>query len=310
MKYPLLFCFAILLLAGWACNAPNANQPKPIQSSIQIVDPATGQQIPLGQSILVKTISIDPQGIQRVELTANGVLVANNPAQNTPGQLTLVQSFSPREAGSYVLIATAYDAQGEHATSAPLTIEILPQGATPGSGQFTATPTLAGGVIGQASATPLVLTATVGFTPPTHTPTLGTITPTETKFLTPTKSTPSDTPPPASPTFASAFGGEMNLLYIEVTSVARIPNSNDGNAMLRMVFTGGRGPYSVYFERREFETERPANSFVLNGQQFAYVTFGPVRGLCGAPIVANFGLDSADGKHADKDFYIARLDCP
>jgi hypothetical protein len=122
---------------------------------------------------------VDEVGVTRVDLTADGVVMAVERSSHAGGEpsMTATLSWAPREPGSHTLLLYAYNEDG--AVSDPVGVSIIVVPATPGS----ATPT-----------------ATLAPAPPTPTDTPPLPTATGTAVLpTPEPPTPTGTPVPPTP---------------------------------------------------------------------------------------------------------------
>ncbi len=159
-----LWMLTILFITGLACAIPGLNGSSDAPPSVAISKPAAGQQLAVGQQTSIESVSIDPQGVARVELLINGQVVwvdANaQPQADTP--FIVAQPWTPAVPGRYVVQVRAYNTGNTAGESPALTVEVATvEGASAGA---TATPAPDGAIsVSGATATPTPL--------PTATPT-------------------------------------------------------------------------------------------------------------------------------------------
>ncbi len=168
----------VLVITGLACAVPGINDTEANQPVVALSRPTVGQTLPAGRETKVQSVSVDGQGVARVELVIDGQVIwvdANaNPKPETP--FIVAQPWIPDSPGTYVIQARAYNIADVAGESPPLTIEVIaetdisietPLEETPASG------TSSGNIVirsGTATATkPPVLNGTQK---PTNTPTL------------------------------------------------------------------------------------------------------------------------------------------
>ncbi|MBI4670585.1 MAG: Ig-like domain-containing protein, partial [Chloroflexi bacterium] len=102
--------FSLLCIVGCAfiagCQAPRETT-KP---SITIVAPPQGSSYVAGESVSVHSAVADPSGIARVELYADGAIVAQDaPPVPKQQQLQVIQQWKATGAGQHTLLVRAYN---------------------------------------------------------------------------------------------------------------------------------------------------------------------------------------------------------
>lgn len=92
--------------------------------TVKVISPTAGQVVTVNQPIKVTSQSEDPDGIQRVELWADGVLTRTdiNPTQQSP--YVVAQDWQSDRPGSHVFIVKAFDGRGKAGQSEPLVITV------------------------------------------------------------------------------------------------------------------------------------------------------------------------------------------
>ncbi|MBI5302432.1 MAG: hypothetical protein HY868_09860 [Chloroflexi bacterium] len=179
----------VIILVLSSCAPPDA---RPL---VIIAAPAPDTIVEANTEVLVKATATDISGVARIELWANGSLVAaeSNPAIVT-GNFSAILRWTPRNPGNYTLEARAVSYTNQ--VSQPASINVIVQASTT---RPTATPTLIPTLTRSPTPTALpTMTATPTAPPISVTPsaTLPSVSPT----ITPTATmTPSRTPTPAPP---------------------------------------------------------------------------------------------------------------
>lgn len=132
-------------LAGRATPVPTALsggaglQPP----AVAIVAPLGGTSWELGQDVIVQSQATDDQGVMRVELWVDGVLVRSDASPQANGQSPFIvsQPWRAGGVGSHALISRAYDAAGGMSMSAPVIVVVVQPGPTPSVTPEAAEPT-------------------------------------------------------------------------------------------------------------------------------------------------------------------------
>jgi hypothetical protein len=125
-----LVLLAFLLVASvTACVPGGSADPNPTVPDVAVSSPSPGQQVVVNQQVVVTSQSVDPDGIQRVELWADGAIarVDVNPAAASP--YGVAQTWQSDKVGTHVFIVKAYDARGNAGQSNPvvITVDAAPQ---------------------------------------------------------------------------------------------------------------------------------------------------------------------------------------
>lgn len=207
MKSPFLpaLFLLILMLLLMACRVPGLGQtPAGNPPSAAIASPATNQSVNQGETLQIKSVSVDEQGVVRVELVVDGTVIlvdANaDPQPNTP--FIVQQPWTATEPGAHNIFVRAFNRDNQAGESESITMQVV---AAETAAAATATPvpaatsTLASGSdsvasLGDAATAtpPPPATSTLApVPPPSHTP--APVTATHTPTITPT---PSATPAP------------------------------------------------------------------------------------------------------------------
>jgi len=200
---PTLVLACVINLFICSC-APTGARPL-----VLIASPPSGTLVETNSEVLIQAVATDVSGVARIELWANGVLVAvDSNLSYTAGNFSTVLHWTPRLAGNYAVEAKAVSRTGE--TSSPASITLVVQDgvarptATPlptltATRTLTPSPTLLPSITPSLtpSIAPPTLTATPGISPsPTITVTTPTLTPTATATATLSPTIPASIPSP------------------------------------------------------------------------------------------------------------------
>lgn len=123
-------------LTSVVLNLQGATPALQTMPSVVIIGPSPNDQFEFGQPVTVISKSVDPQGVARVELRANGRVVAiqSNP-QPQPNQALLVNQFwTPTLVGNQIIQVVAYNTAGVAGESEFVFVQVV-------SAAPTATPT-------------------------------------------------------------------------------------------------------------------------------------------------------------------------
>jgi hypothetical protein len=178
----------VACLPGRVAEQPTGGGPTVVVSS-----PRPGQVVKVNQPIQVTSTSTDPDGVQKVELWADGALsrVDVNPEVNSP--YIVAQTWQSDKVGSHVFVVKAFDARGNVGQSEPVVITL--------EAESTATPLPVVQATLVATATPLPLPTTMQPTvPPSTAAALPTVAPpSPSASPQPPKPSPGCTPPSCQP---------------------------------------------------------------------------------------------------------------
>ena len=179
----LLIAVAVLLAAGLACDLGPPATPAAQTTGgpvVTLTSPVPGQKAPVDQVVAVNSTSVDPDGVQRVELWVDGAPVRVD-ANPTPGSPYIVsQTWQGNAAGTHVIQVKAFDAKGAQGQSQSVVITLEAAAQTLPESTLSPTPG------GQEP-------------PPTWTPTPVLLQPTWTPTLPPPPATWTPTPTPLMP---------------------------------------------------------------------------------------------------------------
>src|SRR5688572_25811067 len=103
----------LCLLAAFAAWFMTAPKPSP-QLSVSVDEPFNGDLAEVNQPRIVRASTEHTGGVQRLELYADGALMASEEADDSSDStlLILVGSWIPLNAGRHILIARAYAPDG------------------------------------------------------------------------------------------------------------------------------------------------------------------------------------------------------
>jgi hypothetical protein len=116
----------LLALVLASCGLPGGvSQAKP--PSIAITAPADGQQVEQGQEIAIQFTATDGQGVSRVEIGVDGVLLqtALNPSPAADAPFSGQQTWTATTPGSHSVMAVAYNLAGTASSPAVVSITVI-----------------------------------------------------------------------------------------------------------------------------------------------------------------------------------------
>jgi hypothetical protein len=120
-----LVLMGVVLLSVACGPAEDVGQAKP--PSLTITAPASGQQVEVGQDLLIVAEATDEQGVSRVEVGVDGVLLGTmenpSPAANAP--FTVRQNWTADNPGSHSVMAVAYNMAGVASSPSVVGIEVV-----------------------------------------------------------------------------------------------------------------------------------------------------------------------------------------
>jgi hypothetical protein len=111
---------AIWLAAGLACSVGRSPTPASDTPVVTLSSPQPGQTTQAGQPVVVQSTSMDPDGIQRVELWVDNTLtrVDANPRPGSP--YIVAQAWQSTSLGPHTILVKAFDTQGAEGQSASI----------------------------------------------------------------------------------------------------------------------------------------------------------------------------------------------
>ncbi len=116
----------LIMVIGLTACLPGgvAEQPTGGGPTVVVSSPRPGQVVQVNQPIQVTSTSTDPDGVQKVELWADGTLsrVDINPDVNSP--YIVAQTWQSDKVGSHVFVVKAFDARGNVGQSEPVVITV------------------------------------------------------------------------------------------------------------------------------------------------------------------------------------------
>ena len=205
--------FVVILLAGslLACDLSSITDltggpSQPSKPVISINAPTSGAEFQVGQQVNVLSSASDARGVNRVELSVDGMLFRTDPSPN-PGPNALVsisQAWTAEVPGTHTLSVVAVSVEGQQ--SAPWAVTVR--------------------VVGEATG-PSVSPTTEGAPPPVPTATY-TVTPTQTTA--PPPPPPTATLPPPTPT-ATLNPNAPVIKYFRANGQSGTYNANPGESV-------------------------------------------------------------------------------
>ena len=119
----------VLLLAAsvLACSV-DLGPGQPSKPVVEIVSPPSGSRVQLGEEVAVQFRAVDEVGVSRVELKADGMVVAVEQSSRAEGEpsMTATLSWAPTTPGSHTLLLYAYNTDG--AVSDPVGVSVIVAG--------------------------------------------------------------------------------------------------------------------------------------------------------------------------------------
>jgi len=209
--WKLIALAALIGLLLLACAPPSAG-PTGIagKPTVIIVAPANGSQVTVDQATVIQANATDAQGVSRIEIKVDGVLVGTTQSPTPQGQptLTAVQSWTFSQTGSHVIMAQAFNTAGQASDLAVVNVQVVSSVAQQ--------PTLIPTALPGATSVPTVPPPT-GAPPPTVPPPTGA----------PPLPTATSCPPPNIPTFTASpnpitAGGSTTLSWDLVTNATSV----------------------------------------------------------------------------------------
>ena len=115
---------AVLLAAGLACSVGRNPTPASDTPVVTLSSPQPGQTAQAGEPVVIQSTSVDPDGIQRVELWVDNTLtrVDANPQPGSP--YIVAQAWQSMSLGPHTILVKAFDTQGAEGQSASILISV------------------------------------------------------------------------------------------------------------------------------------------------------------------------------------------
>ena len=132
MRVRFLLVLSVLILLPTACGLP-AQVGQARLPVVQVLAPVNGQQVLLGQPLAVQSTATDGQGVARVELWVDGVLVnmAANPAPAANVPFAVHQTWTPTTPGSHSITVVAYNVAGAASNPVLVSVTVIAPGSAP-----------------------------------------------------------------------------------------------------------------------------------------------------------------------------------
>ncbi len=113
--------FVFLFVATLACGPAAGGGAV----TVVINSPASGGSVVVGQEVLIDSTATADAGVDRVELTVNGVVVRRDmPPSGNPTTFRVSQPWPPTAEGSAVISVVAYDTSGAASEQATITLQV------------------------------------------------------------------------------------------------------------------------------------------------------------------------------------------
>ena len=196
-----LLLITMLLAVGMLACTVDLGTRQASKPVVEILSPPSGSRVQLGEEVAVQFRAVDEVGVSRVELKADGMVVAVEQSSQAEGEpsMTATLSWTPTAPGSHTLLVYAYNRDGVMSDAVGVSLIVAAPLATLTVQPPTPTETLA---MPMPTQTPAPPTPTDTLVPPTLMP----ATPTDTVAAptpvppTATHTTAPPTPVPPTPT--------------------------------------------------------------------------------------------------------------
>ncbi len=176
---------AVYVLVLLACTLPGQDVGTASKPTVSIIAPASGAQVPAGETVTVQVMAVDARGVTRVDLQVDGLLVATQSLPQPVAAYQGVLTWAAMTLGPHVLLVQATNAAG--ITSDPAVVSVLVVPAVSETAVVQPPATVAPTPEETAPAPPTVALPTVAAIPTTVPPTLPpTISPTARPTIPPT----------------------------------------------------------------------------------------------------------------------------
>lgn len=124
--WALIALVAAVTIPALACG-PASGTTGP---TIAIMWPQSGAAIAVGEQVLIQSSASDKQGIARVELLVNSVVVrTDTPAEGTPTTFAIAQPWTPEAPGDVVIHVIAYNTQNQASPPTSITLQVVERAA-------------------------------------------------------------------------------------------------------------------------------------------------------------------------------------
>ncbi len=116
---------------GTAIPVPTGIRPSAAAPLVQVLSPTNNLQVSVHQTVYVIATGVSENGIARMELSADGVLVRTETAPTPVPAYPAVMSWIPTQIGNHLLRVVAFDSNGVASTPEDITISVIPDGRRP-----------------------------------------------------------------------------------------------------------------------------------------------------------------------------------
>ena len=217
-----MLVLGVLMAASVLACILDFGAKEPSKPVVEILSPLSGSRAALGEEVAVQFRAVDEVGLSRVELAADGLIVAvqRSDQAQAPTSMRAMLPWTPTVPGSHTLLVYAYNSDGVVSDAVGVTIVVMTSEATP-------------------TVLPPIPTETAALPTPTVTPIAPTPEPpgpTQT-VAPPTVAPPTATvkPPPPTPPLPTPTESQVSCPVITIREPSRAP---------------AWGPFGIEFDRQ------------------------------------------------------------
>lgn len=124
MRYENRWRLVLLVGLGLALTLSACGLLQPAGPKVEIVRPPSGTYVEVGREVEIQSTSTDSLGVTKVELWVNDELARTDDSPVSGGQspFSVIQPWTPPQAGEYTIVVKAYNSAGEAGESLPITL--------------------------------------------------------------------------------------------------------------------------------------------------------------------------------------------
>jgi hypothetical protein len=128
-----MLVLGVLMAAGALACSLEFGAKEPSKPVVEILSPLNGSRVALGEEVAVQFRVVDEVGVSRVELEADGVIVAVQRSDQAQAQTSMraMLPWTPPAPGSHTLLVYAYNTEGVVSDAVGVTIVVATSDLTP-----------------------------------------------------------------------------------------------------------------------------------------------------------------------------------